>query len=178
MAGRASTQLPPSANGRTGRRRRTNASGFRTCRLTWRAARIIRWVRAPSISAIRSTASMEQTSRGSLAAAYHRAASACPTTTSSTCTIAPRSARPSSWSSDAHLPPDRLLQKQGGFERGTVAAKAADELHAERQTVLAQAGNVDARRAHQRPYPVEHRVAGRGVSVRRGAGRRGREDHV
>jgi L,D-transpeptidase-like protein len=55
--------------------------------------RIIRSVRARSISATRYTASMGPTSPGSLAAACLQAAFVCPTMTSSICIIVPRLAR-------------------------------------------------------------------------------------
>src|SRR5215472_12897041 len=61
---------------------------------------------------------------------------------------------------------DRALNEQGRFERGVVAAKAADNLDAKRQAVaVVKAGNVDAGRPHQRPQPVEHRIAGGGKAA-------------
>ena len=39
---------------------------------------------------------------------------------------------------------DRALHKQRRFERGAVAAEAADDLDAERQIVVAQSRHVDA----------------------------------
>src|SRR5215467_13483399 len=70
----------------------------------------------------------------------------------------------------AHFLRDRALDEQDRFKRGVVAAKAADDLDAERQAVaVVKAGNIDAGRAHQGPQPVEHRIAGGGKATWRRA---------
>src|SRR6202030_17420 len=50
---------------------------------------------------------------------------------------------------------ERALEKPGRFERGAVARKASDDLHAERQAArVGESGHIDAGRTEQRPQPV------------------------
>ncbi len=86
--GRREDDLPPSANGRIGGRRRTCCSAGPICRVTCPAAWTIRSARARCISARRSTASTAPTSLGPSAPTCRRAASACAMRTSRISTVA------------------------------------------------------------------------------------------
>ena|SRR5439155_11919393 len=76
-------------------------------------------------------------------------------------------------------PRERGFKKKGRLQRHAVAGETADDLHAKREAgSIGQSRYVDARRAEQRPEPVERGSAGRAQPLRGCARRRRGEKDV